>query len=141
MLYRKDAGDDWQIVNGYTLNKSGSATDKVGNIIVDTLKRGEYTFGYYDYSTGIKSNANNTQLNISPNPSSDTFKIEITNSNIKNAMISIWSIDGKNVYTNYIHGDGVYTWKPGAIAAGEYIIQIIDHNKNIANKKVLYSKQ
>lgn len=138
MLYRKNAGDDWHIVNGYTLNKSGSATDKVGNIVVDTVKLGEYCFGYYDYTTGIKTTKNEIQLSISPNPSSDTFKIEIANSEIKNAMISIWSIDGKNVYTNYIQGNGIYTWKPGAIPSGEYIVQILYQNKSIATKKVLY---
>jgi hypothetical protein len=99
MLYRKDASEDWQIVNGYTLNKSGSATDKVGNIVIDTLKKGEYTFGYYDFTTGITSNDNTTQLSISPNPSSDTFKIEIANSGLRNAMISIWSIDGIHMET------------------------------------------
>jgi len=104
------------------------------------LKRGEYTLGYYDYTTGIKSNENITQLNISPNPTSDTFKIEITNSGLRNAMLSIWSIEGKNVYNNYVQGDGIYTWKPGAIPGGEYLIQIIDNNVSIATKKVIYLK-
>lgn len=140
MLYRKDASEDWQIVNGYTLNKSGSATDKVGNIVIDTLKKGEYTFGYYDYSTSIKSNDNITQLSISPNPTSDTFKIEIANSGLRNVMISIWSIDGKNVYNNYVAGDGIYTWKPGAIPSGEYIVRIIDKKMTLATKKVIYLK-
>lgn len=140
MLYRKDASEDWQIVNGYTLNKSGSATDKVGNIVIDTLKKGEYTFGYYDFTTGITSNDNTTQLSISPNPSSDTFKIEIANSGLRNAMISIWSIDGKNVYNNYVSGDGIYTWKPGAIPSGEYIVRIIDKKMTLATKKVIYLK-
>jgi hypothetical protein len=140
ILYRLNAGDDWHIVNGYTLNKAGSATDKFGNIVIDTLKRGEYTLGYYDYTTGIKSNENITQLNISPNPTSDTFKIEITNSGLRNAMLSIWSIEGKNVYNNYVQGDGIYTWKPGAIPGGEYLIQIIDNNVSIATKKVIYLK-
>ena len=54
ILYRTNTGDDWNVVNGYTVNKSGSSFDKIGNIVIDNLKIGEYCFGFRDYTVGIE---------------------------------------------------------------------------------------
>jgi len=46
LLYRSNTSEDWKIEKNSLLVKSGSASDKIGYITVDTLKKGQYCLGY-----------------------------------------------------------------------------------------------
>ena len=46
LLYRSNTSEDWKIEKNSHLVKLGSATDKIGYITVDTLKKGQYCLGY-----------------------------------------------------------------------------------------------
>ena len=79
MLYRPGAGYDWVVVNGYTINIASNPNDRRGSITVDTLKKGEYTLGYFDYLVGTYNPTAPSKniLLVNPNPSSDAFRFEI----------------------------------------------------------------
>lgn len=142
ILYRQNAGADWQIVPGFTLNKSGSSTDKIGNIVIDTLKKGEYTFGYYSVLAGINQTSQITKelLKVYPNPSSDTFTISIPQVENKNLMICIYDIAGRNVFNRNLYSNESFTWDPGLLSNGEYIIKLFNNKEVISSKNVIYNK-
>ena len=127
LLYRAATADEWGIVQGYIKN-TGSITDKRGTIVVDTLKRGEYTLGYYDYTVkGI--NAISTKLmtgvEVYPNPSKGQIKIKLhfPLSEKEFYTITIFDILGKKMLEsqlknysdrefNFVHFDkGIYLVK------------------------------
>lgn len=140
LLYRSGASEEWQIETHSTLVKSGSATDKIGYITVDTLKKGEYCLGYRDFSVGI-SNSNSEKINylmVSPNPSSDTFCIKLNGLTKNNYVISIYDVAGKEIYNNSINQSTTVTWQPKNIKKGIYLINLISDGKIIDSKKVVY---
>jgi hypothetical protein len=142
ILYRQNSGEEWQIVPGFVLNKSGNSNDKIGNIVIDTLKKGEYTFGYYSVLAGINqtSHVSRQLLNVYPNPSSDTFTISIPILENKKFMIGIYDLNGKNVFNKNIYGKDSFTWNPGLLSTGEYIIKLFDNKEIISSTKIIYNK-
>jgi aminopeptidase N len=140
LLYRSGTSEDWKIETNSTLVKSGSATDKVGYIAVDTLKKGEYCLGYRDYTVGMSTNQSNliNYLEVSPNPSSDTFCIKINGALTKKYMISIYDLAGKEIYNNTIIQDNSITWQPKNIKKGFYLVNLISEGQIIDTKKIVY---
>ena len=140
LLYREGASKDWKIETNSTLVKSGSATDKVGYITVDTLKKGEYCLGYRNYTVGISTNQSNkiNYLEVSPNPSNDTFCIKINGALTKKYMISIYDLAGKEIYNNTINQDNSITWQPKNIKKGIYLVNLISEGQIIDTKKIVY---
>ncbi len=77
LLYRTSAANDWQKETALVHNP-GSLTDKRGNFIVDSLKKGEYCLGYLDYRVqGIncKNKPAKAQLAVFPNPANNRIHI------------------------------------------------------------------
>ncbi len=142
ILYRQNSGEEWQIVPGFILNKSGNSTDKIGNIVIDTLKKGEYTFGYYSVFAGLIHSLNSNQdlLKVFPNPSSDTFTISVANYENNRFMVCIYDINGKNVFNKYINGRESLNWNPILLSNGEYIIKLFTSKDLIGTKKIIYNK-
>ncbi len=142
ILYRDGAGSNWEIVPGFTLLKGVNSTDKIGTIVVDTLKRGEYCLGYYHYVTGINtlSDPKVQYLRVWPNPSSDSFNISIANVKAKKLMIFIYDLNGKNIYAKEVNPDMQFIWQPKNIPAGEYLIRLFDGKKEYSSTKVTYLK-
>jgi hypothetical protein len=54
ILYRASTADDWIPVIRSTFNK-GSNDDRKGSFTVDTLKKGEYVLGIYDYPSRFRN--------------------------------------------------------------------------------------
>ncbi len=140
LLYRIGASEDWKIETHSTLVKSGSATDKIGYITVDTLKKGEYCLGYRDYSVGLNNqiHTKRTYFTITPNPASETFLIKMNTTEHKNYMISIFDLEGKEVYNNIINTTDPLIWNPKNIQKGVYLINLLIDGKIIETKKAVY---
>ncbi len=133
MLYRSYSGDDWKIVNGYTVNKGAQATDKIGNIVVDTLKKGEYVFGIYDHSvTGIQQIKSDSpfKLGVNPNPSSLECTVSFNLQNLRQATIQIIDTAGKIVRDTTIHSSQTScSFQLNNLAAGTYQVRLITADK------------
>ena len=140
LLYRSGTSEDWQIETHSTLVKSGSATDKIGYITVDTLKKGEYCLGYRDYSVGLNNHIHTkrTYFTITPNPASETFLIKMNTTEHKKYMISIFDLEGKEVYNNIINTTDPLIWNPKNIHKGVYLINLLIDGKIIETKKAVY---
>jgi len=141
MYYRAATGDEWQIVNGFTIFRGANSTDKVGHITIDTLKRGEYSFGIYDYYTNILENNSLSEkfFSVSPNPSNDTFNIVIHTSITQKASIKITDVKGKTISNlKFNANQEVYQWKPTAEKTGIYFVSLVIADKVVQTQKLMF---
>lgn len=136
LLYRENAADDWHLVN---FTKYGGSVG--GYLATNNLLKGEYTFGVgKPFQSGLndKGEIKKTPfLNIFPNPSNDTFKINFDAGSIKELKIS----DSKNniVFNIKINADREsVTWKPSKLNSGAYNVRLYEKGKPVASAKAVY---
>jgi aminopeptidase N len=105
LLYRPDRGSNWQLVNDFTLNKGNSASDKKGNMQVDTLRKGEYCFGWSETALSVKPGpVAKPSLGIYPNPSVNELKLDFTKiDHRKNWTISVIDTQGRVIQQQIIY--------------------------------------
>lgn len=138
ILYRQHAKAEWQIVNGFTRNIQGNANDKIGSITIDTLKHGQYTFGYYDYTlTGMQDNPNKKSdyLQIWPNPSKTGFNIRINDRESRDYSYIISDMQGRKVNQGSFEGKSIVQWKPDT--SGSYTFSLYRQNQLISTEKLI----
>ena len=137
LLYRASTSDDWHIVN---FVKSGSAM--AGTFITNNLQKGEYTFGVGNPNQSIVKELkkeSETLLNVYPNPSNDTFSINIKQS--KNSEIKIFDTSNKLVFSSKLNKKQEnIIWKPLNEKAGTYFIYLYEKNKAVAVEKLIFTK-
>lgn len=127
LLHRSGPGEDWTVVTSLT-KSAGSLTDKRGSFIVDTLKKGEYCFGFYDISylniEGPLFQTNLGKLDIFPNPSSHGFTVEIPVGFQNGFLLEVFGPTGKLIFKKEETGKKVdFIPLPGS-ESGHYLIQI-----------------
>jgi hypothetical protein len=127
ILYRKNATEDWQEIE---FTKIGPWN--VGNIIVNDLKRGEYTMAVKEAGVGSyepilpKKNA----IEIYPNPSAEGFVITIFSENA--TELRIYSESGTLVKSFGVEqGENRIGWTPEGIASGTYLVTLPSETKKI----------
>lgn len=119
LLYRKDAGDDWSIFPWYT-KTTGSLTDKVGTIMIDSLLAGEYAFGMRGQAVAITEHSkNNENLKVYPNPSSHELTVELNGMSM--ADVRIIDMSGKVILTE--KGNGTIKLDVSMLSNGIYFIE------------------
>ncbi len=137
ILYRSNTGDDWNIVSGYTLNKSGSSLDKIGNIVIDTLKIGEYCFGYRDYTVGIEESKKSAyDLLVWPNPSDQYVNIIYNGVAGNKYQLTIYDTLGQLLFSNVILSGEQITWRPKLNTQGNFVVKIGDKHEILATKNI-----
>jgi aminopeptidase N len=101
LLYRKDAGDDWNEYSTYT-KLMGNVNDKTGSITLDSLKRGEYVLALKTGApTGqVKPIAKNADFRIFPNPAGSKVNIELKNNVNNDSDIDIYDAN-LQLFENY----------------------------------------
>ena len=114
----------------------GSHTDKIGNVIVDTLKKGEYTFGYYDYTVGINNqqpaSVEHFDLNVVPNPAKNNCKINFNLRNEHLVELVITDTTGKKIFSTMILPNRTSVdWDCRQQSAGTYIVQLVKNERVI----------
>lgn len=135
LLYRKNAGDDWKEVSGYTKFKISA---RVGFFTVDTLKFGEYVFanGHSNIltSVGDSKKGKDIQLLLFPNPSSTVSNITISNYKMSNsAIIEVYDMQGRMIETFPALSSDIKIDVSG-FSKGQYLLNLVDKNKTIVSK-------
>jgi aminopeptidase N len=137
VLYRPDAGNDWQSVD---FTKVGIWS--IGNLYVPNLQKGEYTLAIWDESVGMKPihQADKTVLKIYPNPSKGLVNIEFSTS--QNGRIIICDDLGKKIDSlSFSYDQHHIRWKAKNISNGTYFIHLENSSKEIlATEKILFLK-
>jgi aminopeptidase N len=126
ILYRSGTGDDWQPVKGYVHNK-GTPTDKRGSFTVDTLKKGEYTLGIYDYKVGMAEAKNEfeNKITVSPNPVSGVCRISFNLPQGKNSVLKIFNITGQCIYKVPVFSHQEFVmWDTWQVPKGIYFVSL-----------------
>lgn len=101
LFYRENASKNWQLVEDYSINNIGSATDARAFISFDTLKKGEYTFGWRKSPASVEIPPSQSFL-IYPNPVQDWLKIKCSQNYNPHITISIYnSLGDRVIQTNY----------------------------------------
>jgi aminopeptidase N len=146
LLYRKNAGDDWQVYPNYTKNTLSSITDKRGTITIDSVKLGEYVLGMMDYlAAGIKEvpQSEVNKISVYPNPAKNALTVDLASVKkeiVKASSIVITDISGKVVFTEKLN-DQQETLKinTGNFSNGFYFITVKNSDKKIAAGKFVVS--
>lgn len=144
LLYRLNPSEKWKEYAYYTKNTLSSKTDKLGNIVIDSLVLGEYCLGM---GTSMKTNIDevkNTdhQILLFPNPANKNIRIELKG--IDSSEIStliILNQEGKEVMSidlSSIHNQNnidVSTLNPGT-----YILKVLTKNSKSTFKSFIISR-
>ena len=142
LLYRINSSAPWKEYSYYTKNTLSSKTDKIGNIIIDSLMMGDYCLGM---GTSMKLGISNDLkldhrlLNIFPNPAKKNIFIELKGidaSEISNCIV--YNQEGKEIlqidlFSNQNNID-VSKLNPGT-----YILKVIlSSNKTISKTFIIH---
>lgn len=140
LLYREDAGHDWQLID-FTLD----AGTFFGHLITSDIDPGEYTLGIWNHGQGIKQHnekAKKQFVEIYPNPSNHSFYFVLDEGRIspRNSFIQVVSPGGTLIKTMSFGNNKMIHWTPGNKQPGIYFINLINNHKIIQSKKIIYSK-
>lgn len=135
ILYRREAGENWQEV---PFEKIGPWN--IGNIIVNDLRAGDYTLAVKESVVGVPEpgHPGKTMLDIFPNPSSGCFTI--VSASEARGEIRIYSDTGEYVKIFTVKsGRDQVNWVPGNLSAGNYIIALFRENDPVPEiRKAIY---
>lgn len=138
VLYRRNAADDWKLVDKYTKLKFGTL---MGKFIIDTLRLGEYAFANKNGAgpgIGIKEQLKNKAgIKLFPNPASGNFTLKLENISVGNdEILELKNAEGKTVkQLNLISGEQVIDCS--GLSRGVYTISVIRHKKTLVTEKLV----
>ncbi|HKR04173.1 MAG TPA: M1 family aminopeptidase [Bacteroidia bacterium] len=139
LLYRQGTWDDWHLINGDSL-AIFAANDKRGQIIIDTLKIGEYVLGYYDHTVGTStiSSVKNYSFSVQPNPSSSVFNFYFDLSKSNNAILKIFDARGTTVVDTVLKSNQTsFAWNANNFSKGTYFGALSVDGKKVAVQKIV----
>jgi hypothetical protein len=136
LLYRRNTAADWAII---PFIKSGTASS--GDLIIDTLKPGEYTLAIgTPVHFGIsKDRSNETPgLKSYPNPSDSDFIVEWNASDA--AVLKVFNFKGELVdHIQVPSGTNRLLWNPGNNSSGTYVLRLYNsRDVLIGQDKIIY---
>ncbi len=144
LMYRPNTATNWSRVNGYALNTSSNHNDKKGNFNIDTLKKGEYCFGYYDYTVGNSHVPPKPKysLQVNPNPANQMATINFHLGYGENGIISIFDTAGKIVYHTQVFSHQEFiNFDTQLLKSGVYFVTLNVNEKEMKTTKLIISKK
>ncbi|NQY07051.1 MAG: T9SS type A sorting domain-containing protein [Flavobacteriaceae bacterium] len=81
-------------------------------------------------------------ISLWPNPTNGDFNIQLTNSTTDNVSVSMYDIQGREVYTNVFEGTGGLFQKElnlGNLSSGVYLFNI-EHGNKSSTKKIIINR-
>lgn len=139
LMFRPDAQSEWQIHSNYSVNTTGSATDKKGWCQTTNFMAGQYCFGYRVHSVSISENSENGKTySIYPNPTTDTIFIDLSNWDSEPYALEIYAINGNLTGTKKLSGGQVNSLNISDLSEGTYLFVITGSaNKKLGSKRVI----
>jgi aminopeptidase N len=140
ILYRAGTWDDWQVVNSFT-RVIANPTDKRGSITIDTLLKGEYVLGYYDYTvTALKEPEKPEEkfFSMIPNPASHFVTFKMLKKLPEKSILKITDNRGSLVFEQPVNNS--LELDTSHIAAGTYLVNLIHKNKVVQTEKLLIAR-
>lgn len=138
LIYRESAKFPWRVYSDYTL-VTGSLTNGIGYIKIDTLKKGDYAFAKGDADVSLTQlNSVVKKIKIFPNPTNDLLNVYIPKMGNEFVHISIYSEMGQLIQNHQVkqNENGMLTIDVKTLTKGNYII-----TANSLQNKVVYSEK
>ncbi|MBX7093589.1 MAG: T9SS type A sorting domain-containing protein [Flavobacteriales bacterium] len=136
LFYRSKPGEQWTEYPHYTRQTQASKFDKVGTIVIDSVKMGEYTFGMRVGTVGI-SEIVKDNLEIYPNPVSETVIINVESIAGNKGSIQIMDASGKMVLEQVCDQKKISCSVQGW-PSGTYVVVLLDKSgKKIKTGKLV----
>jgi hypothetical protein len=128
VMYRQNASDEWAPTSA-SISYLGSHTDGYGYFNIDTLQKGEYTFGWKKSSVSIQNNSKTKlELSIFPNPTVDWISVKLTAGFNSNIEISIYNSIGEVLYKTPYFANQIDVRN---LAAGNYHLHVMQNGKMV----------
>lgn len=119
-----DDGFTWQILHSPSSWQQGMEVNQIlfngTKAFLGTVSNGVWAV---DVITGVLENLSSNEISIYPNPASDKFTLVVTENFKKNAIISLYSIEGKLLMSERIK-DETTTFNVSNYPKGSYIVNI-----------------
>jgi aminopeptidase N len=96
LFYRENATQNWTPVENISIQTVGSATDGRAYISFDTIKKGEYTFGWRKSPVSVEEEETEA-LTIFPNPVKDWLQLDLKRNYNPHVQICIYNSNGQQV--------------------------------------------
>lgn len=142
LMYRRNAADEWHIYPYFTKNYLGSNNNKSGNITIDSLQLGEYTFAMKDHTLRVKGRSYIDELpeiRIFPNPAKDLLTIDLYASLLRpsnDAYLMINDTSGKIIYKEKINQQqNIININTSTYSNGIYFVSIKMKDAVVAKNK------
>lgn len=143
LMYRRNAASDWSIYPYYHKNMLGSNNNKYGQIIIDTLHLGEFTFAMKDYLLGVPNtdaSANVQVVKLFPNPANDLISVELLTKPANPCTLMVTDVVGKLVYQETItNSKNTTTINTSAFKNGMYFLTLKSTDRIVSKNKFIVS--
>jgi hypothetical protein len=136
LYYRPGPAFDWEPVRKQQLNK-GSAVDKAGTIVIDTLKKGQYVLGMgAPLTTSVKRPPKGSRsfLQLYPNPCSELCNIKM--SSTESGRVRITDVQGRLVFQDDIVPQETLSWNRKD-HTGIYFVTLEVNGRVLESKKLV----
>jgi hypothetical protein len=147
LMYRRNAADDWRVFPYYTKNIQSNNNDKRGQIVIDSLRLGEYVFAMKDGAVGINESlveGTDESMLVYPNPAQNEIKVDLKNIQSKasdNLMYTLTTIEGKTVLTGKIAAkQQLLSIDVSSLQSGIYLVSINKNNKLATQQKIVVQR-
>lgn len=141
LLYRENAWSDWQLHPDYELDVIISPTNKIGKIIANGIRKGQYALGIYDASgtlyVGDKNRNYRPELSVYPNPADSNVHINVKNELSGSGVIEMFRSDGSLLFEKRVKGNhSALDINVSELASGYYYIGFAGTNCPYVVKKI-----
>ncbi|MCB9195404.1 MAG: T9SS type A sorting domain-containing protein [Flavobacteriales bacterium] len=124
VFYRESSSSEWQPIFGYSTQNIGSKVDGYGYITIDTLRKGEYTFGWRKSPLSTNSIDKFENLSVYPNPANSWITIKNAPYYSSNVIIQMFDSSGKLVLNQSFWSNRIFV---GNLPKGIYYLKLIDN--------------
>lgn len=136
LFYRANASHNWSIVTNASFG-TGSKTDKVGIVTIDSVKAGDYALGIKTSAVGISETIQKLQkLSVYPNPSTGVVIVEIKNADVNNGQLVITGQLGNKIMTKDIRSNRTELDLSG-LTSGTYFVSYLAGEKLQETRKLI----
>jgi len=134
LLYRANAGKDWELYSDFVKTPGPSLTDKFGNITINNLKKGEYALALKNQIiiTSV-SDSFEKPIKIYPNPGKDEVTLELTPGN---NIVEIMDLTGK-IIESFNTKNSQLTVSTAAYKNGVYQVRVQNAERMMKGKLLI----
>ncbi len=138
LLYKANHAEDWAIYPHYTRNHLGSAFNRYGAMILDTIMLGHYAFANGGMLTGISEVTKEPEFQVFPNPTHDYLQVKATSYTNEPLQIQLTDLSGKAVLKKMIPlNESQFQLDVSNFSNGIYFLSVWSSGVYMGTRKVI----